>query len=80
MNAGGWIFMLSSLALVWGATIWAYYRLLRSPREEPRDRALDQGAGIAVFNCPSHTFRRISQTPWLKNGFRLNRNMLFSAA
>jgi hypothetical protein len=38
MNVGGWIFMLSSLALVWGATIWAYYRLLRAPQEEPRDR------------------------------------------
>ena len=31
------IYALSSLALVWG-TIWAYFRLLRSPREEPRDR------------------------------------------
>jgi hypothetical protein len=38
MNGWGWLFMSCSLALVWGATIWAYFRLLRSPREEPRDR------------------------------------------
>jgi hypothetical protein len=34
MNGWGWFFMSCSLALVWGATIWAYYRLLRSPPEE----------------------------------------------
>ncbi len=34
MNAGGWFFMLTSLALVWGVTIWAYYRLLKAPREK----------------------------------------------
>jgi hypothetical protein len=33
MNTWGWIFMLSSLGLVWGTTIWAYCRLLRSPRD-----------------------------------------------
>ena len=38
MNAGGWIFMLSSLALVWGTTIWAYCRLLgRSSRKKRED-------------------------------------------
>jgi hypothetical protein len=34
MNTGGWFFMLTSLALVWGVTIWAYSKLLRAPREE----------------------------------------------
>lgn len=34
MNTGGWIFMVSSLALVVGTTIWAYVRLLRSPRDK----------------------------------------------
>ena len=34
MNAGGWIIMLTMLALVWSVTIWAYYRLLRAPRED----------------------------------------------
>ncbi len=38
MKIWGWVFMLSSLGLVWGTTIWAYYRLLSSPPEEPRDR------------------------------------------
>jgi hypothetical protein len=33
MNTAGWIFMILSLALVWGVTIWAYARLLRAPRE-----------------------------------------------
>ncbi len=31
MNTWGWIFMLVSLALVWGTTIWAYTRLLSAP-------------------------------------------------
>jgi hypothetical protein len=39
MNAWGWVFMLCSLALVWGTTIWCYYRLLSSPPEKPRDDA-----------------------------------------
>ena len=34
MNAAGWFFMLTSLALVWGVTIWAYAKLLRAPREK----------------------------------------------
>ena len=34
MNAGGWFFMLTSLALVGGVTIWAYLELLRAPREK----------------------------------------------
>jgi hypothetical protein len=34
MNTWGWIFMLISLALVWGTTIWAYRRLLTAPRED----------------------------------------------
>jgi hypothetical protein len=38
MNGWGWLFMSSSLALIWGATIWAYYRLLGSQREKPRNR------------------------------------------
>lgn len=35
MNTGGWIFMLTSLTLVWGTTIWAYTRLLTAPPQEP---------------------------------------------
>ena len=35
MNTGGWIFMLLSLGLVWGTTIWAYCRLLGAPPEKP---------------------------------------------
>jgi hypothetical protein len=38
MNTGGWIFMLASLALVWGTTIWAYWRLLHSSPEAVKDR------------------------------------------
>lgn len=37
MTTGGWIFMLSSLVLVWGTTIWAYLRLLTAPREDGKD-------------------------------------------
>ncbi len=33
MNGWGWLFMSCSLALVWGAVIWAYARLLRAPPE-----------------------------------------------
>jgi hypothetical protein len=36
MNTGGWIFMLSSLILVWGTTIWAYCRLLGAPPEDAK--------------------------------------------
>ncbi len=35
MNTWGWIFMLTSLACVWGATIWAYTRLLSAPPHKP---------------------------------------------
>jgi len=35
MTICGWIFMLLSLALVWGTTIWAYIRLLSAPAERP---------------------------------------------
>ncbi|MEO5720143.1 MAG: hypothetical protein ABIR71_01575 [Chthoniobacterales bacterium] len=34
MNTAGWIFMLVSLTLVWGTTIWAYTRLLSAPPQE----------------------------------------------
>lgn len=34
MNTAGWFFMLISLALVWGVTIWAYKKLLSAPREK----------------------------------------------
>lgn len=37
MNTGGWIFMIGSLALVWGTTLWAYARLFRTPPQEPSD-------------------------------------------
>lgn len=35
MTTWGWIFMLTSLAFVWGATIWAYRRLLTAPPHRP---------------------------------------------
>lgn len=41
MNTGGWIFMLTSLALVLGTTIWAYVRLLSAPPERPADKSED---------------------------------------
>ena len=37
MNTGGWIFMLVSLSIVWGTTIWAYTRLLSAPSEKPKN-------------------------------------------
>ena len=39
MTIGGWIFMLVSLVLVWGTTIWAYCRLLTAPREDNSDKS-----------------------------------------
>ncbi len=39
MNAWGWIFMLTSLALVWGTTIWAYGKLLRAPPEDSNEKS-----------------------------------------
>ena len=41
MNSWGWMFMSCSLALVWGATIWAYARLLSAPPEKQDNQ--DQG-------------------------------------
>jgi hypothetical protein len=38
MTTWGWIFMLTSLALVWGTTIWAYCRLLGAPPEGPKEK------------------------------------------
>ena len=39
MNAWGWLFMSVSLGLVWGATIWAYMRLLSAPPEDPDEKS-----------------------------------------
>ncbi len=39
MNSWGWLFMSCSLALVWGAVIWAYARLLSAP---PADSSPDR--------------------------------------
>lgn len=36
MTTGGWVFMIASLALVWGVTLWSYWRMFRSaPPDEP---------------------------------------------
>jgi hypothetical protein len=35
MTAMGWIFMLSSLAFVWGLTLWCFARVLSAPAEAP---------------------------------------------
>lgn len=37
MTAGGWIFMITSLAVVWGTAIWAYSKLLSAPRKRDDD-------------------------------------------
>jgi hypothetical protein len=37
MNVWGWLFMSCSLGLVWGATIWAYMRLLSAPPEQSEE-------------------------------------------
>jgi hypothetical protein len=34
MTTMGWIIMLVSLSLVWGATFWSFNRVLRTPPEE----------------------------------------------
>ena len=34
MNTWGWIFMLTSLAIVWITTIWAYIRLLSAAPQQ----------------------------------------------
>ncbi|HEX6881953.1 MAG TPA: hypothetical protein VF530_01155 [Planctomycetota bacterium] len=31
MTAAGWIFMLCSLAFVWGLTLWCYRKILTAP-------------------------------------------------
>ena len=31
LDAGGWTFMLVSLAFVWGLTLWCFARVLRTP-------------------------------------------------
>lgn len=31
MTALGWIFLVSSLAFVWGLTMWCYYKVLNLP-------------------------------------------------
>ena len=33
MNVGGWLFMLLSLAFVWGLTGYCFYRILSLPPE-----------------------------------------------
>jgi hypothetical protein len=43
MNGWGWLFMSCSLALVCGATIWAYLRLLSAPPEEA-DKSTDSNS------------------------------------
>ena len=40
MTIGGWIFMLSSLAFVWGLTLWCFQRVLSAP-VEPTDAVKD---------------------------------------
>ena len=37
MNTWGWVFMLTSLTIVWVTTIWAYARLLSAPREDKKE-------------------------------------------
>lgn len=32
MTIGGWVFMLASLAVVWGLSIWCFRRLLSRPK------------------------------------------------
>ena len=34
MTAGGWVTMILSLGLVWGAAIWCYRKVLSTPQEE----------------------------------------------
>ena len=37
MTTAGWIIMVASLTVVWSVTIWAYRKLLSSPRDERDD-------------------------------------------
>jgi hypothetical protein len=34
MNPYGWVFLIASLAFVWGLTIWCFYRVLTAPAED----------------------------------------------
>ncbi len=34
MTTLGWIFMISSLTLVWVGTFWCFYKVMTSPAEE----------------------------------------------
>ena len=44
MTVGGWIFMLISAALVWGTTIYCFYRVFTLPPEMPPDEAMPEQA------------------------------------
>lgn len=48
MTTGGWLFMLGSLAFVWGLAIWCVHRWLASPdaagSPEPDERRDDGSA------------------------------------
>lgn len=37
MTAGGWVFLISSLAFVWGLTGWCFYKVVsvRNPPPDP---------------------------------------------
>jgi hypothetical protein len=37
MTTAGWIFMVTSLLLVWGLSGWCFYRVLRAPPEDASD-------------------------------------------
>jgi hypothetical protein len=34
MTTAGWIWMIASLAFVWGLSAWCYIRVLSSPQDE----------------------------------------------
>jgi hypothetical protein len=36
MTPAGWVFLIASLALVWGLALWCFYKVLTF-REEPPD-------------------------------------------
>ena len=44
MTLLGWVFLLTSLAFVWGLTIWCFYRVLNLPPEVPPDEAVPEPA------------------------------------
>ena len=41
MTVLGWIFLLLSLALVWGLVIWCFYKVLTAPPEVEQEIAED---------------------------------------